>query len=335
MRKLATIRQVAAITAIPNADAIECVTVDGWRVVSKRGEFALGDLCVYFEIDSVLPERQEFEFLRKSSYVKNEKFQGFRLKTIRLRGQISQGLVLPMLPELTTSQLGDDVTELLGVIKWEPSIPAQLSGVAVGRFPSFIPHTDQERIQNLTAELAAWGQTQSQWEITEKLDGTSMTVFYNQDHVGVCGRNWELSGEGGNSLWAMARKLDLPAKLTALGRNIALQGELIGQGIQGNHYQLVQPEFRLFDVWDIDAQQYLNSYDRELLCRDLGVLHCPILSQGVSLDSSITVDQLLARAEGGSNLNPARTREGLVYKCINDPSVSFKAISNQFLLGEK
>lgn len=197
MRKLATIRQVAAITAIPNADAIECVTVDGWRVVSKRGEFALGDLCVYFEIDSVLPERQEFEFLRKSSYVNNGKCQGFRLKTMRLRGQISQGLVLPLLSELATSQLGDDVTELLGVTIWEPVIPSELSDIVVGGMPSVIPHTDQERIQNLTADLAVWSQTEMQWEITEKLDGMSMTVFRNQAHVGVCTRNWELSSASG------------------------------------------------------------------------------------------------------------------------------------------
>lgn len=172
MRKLATIRKIADIQPIEGADAIEVATVDGWKVVVKRGEFNVGDLCVYFEIDSVLPIRPEFEFLRKGCYVKkdwliteqNPTGEGFRLRTIKLLGQISQGLVIPLetVPEKgitrafrfydengvhhrVVSHEGEDVTDVIGVVKWDPPLPAQLSGRAKGNFPSFIPKTDQER----------------------------------------------------------------------------------------------------------------------------------------------------------------------------------------------
>src|ERR1700753_4271510 len=157
-RKLASIQEVLSVEDIPGADNIQVATVKGWKLVVKRDEFKAGDRAIYCEIDSFLPIKDEFEFLRKSSYKKMGDLEGFRLKTIKLRGQVSQGLLLPVVAlkdkvypdQYRALQIGDDVTEPLGIFKYEPPIPAELSGVMKGSFPNFIPKTDEERVQNLT-----------------------------------------------------------------------------------------------------------------------------------------------------------------------------------------
>lgn len=129
MRHLATIRTISDVSPIPGADAIEVASVDGWKVVIKKGEFSAGERGIYFEIDSFLPVRPAYEFLRKSSFrqhpVSNE--EGFRLRTVRLRGQVSQGLLLPVPYELAGLPVGSDVTSDLGITKWEYPIPAQVN----------------------------------------------------------------------------------------------------------------------------------------------------------------------------------------------------------------
>lgn len=142
MRKLASIQRIKALEPIEGADAIERATVLGWQLVVKKDEFRVGELCIYCEIDSILPEKPEFEFLKS---------RGMRIRTIRLRGQISQGICFPLsfLPAETLIEEDSDVTEILGVTKYEPPIPASLAGVMKGAFPSFIPKTDETRVQVL------------------------------------------------------------------------------------------------------------------------------------------------------------------------------------------
>lgn len=327
MRKLATVRAILDIQPIPGADAIERATVDGWNVVVKKGEFSIGQLATYYEIDSWIPE-QIAPFLCKDKREFNG-VPGARLRTIRLRGQISQGLLLPA-PEGAAE--GDDLTEALGIQKYEPPMTAQLSGVARGNFPSFIPKTDQERIQNLRGDLEAWGAAGHEWEVTEKLDGSSMTAYVYQGEFGVCSRNLDLKDNGTNSFWNMAKAIDMETTLRATGRNIALQGELIGVAIQSNPYGLAGHEFRLFDVYDIDAGRYLNADERLMFIAGTGILHAPMLSRVTLAGESIT--SLLEVAEGKSLLNAKTEREGLVYKCMT-VDLSFKVISNKFLLSEK
>ena len=238
-RKLATIRQITDIRPIEGADMIELASVGGWNVVvAKNVGHKVGDMVVYCEIDSFLPIKEEFEFLRKSSYKKMGDQEGFRLKTIKLRGQVSQGLILPMsvFGEFGwTAYEGLDVTERLGIVKYEPPIPAELSGKVKGNFPSFIPKTDEERIQNLTKEYEEWKiQSKHQFYVTEKLDGSSATYYIKDGEFGVCSRNLELLETEGNTFWKVAREMDLENKMKSLGKNISLQGELIGEGIQGN-----------------------------------------------------------------------------------------------------
>ena len=336
MRKMASVRRIDDIHSIPNADTIECAIVGGWKVVVKRGEFQVGDLAVYCEIDSWIPH-DVAPFLSKDKEPREfNGIRGERLRTVKLRGQISQGLLLQLNDLLKMKydgsavvEEGDDVSEMFGIQKYEPPIPAQLAGVARGMFPGFIPKTDQERCQNLVQEIAEWMTADLTWEMTEKLDGSSMTVYHRDGEVGVCSRNLELKEDDSNSFWVTARTHNLPNRLRALGRNIALQGELIGEGIQGNPYRIRGQGFYLFDIYDIDQSRYLTPAERMVLAEELSVVSVPLIATDTTLDS---VDALLARAEGKSQLNVLAEREGVVFKCNERPELHFKAISNRFLL---
>lgn len=335
-RKLATIRIINDIRPIEGADMIELATVGGWNVVvAKNVGHKVGDHVVYCEIDSFLPIREEFEFLRKSSYKKMGDQEGFRLKTIKLRGQVSQGLILPMsvFGEFGwTAYEGLDVTDRLGIVKYEPPIPAELSGKVKGGFPSFLHKTDEERVQNLVKEYNEYKFTSAhQFYMTEKLDGSSATFYMNEGEFGVCSRNLELLETEGNTFWKVARELDLENKLKDKG-NICLQGELIGEGIQGNPYKIKGQTVHFFNGFDIDKRQRLNINEFLILLDELELTSVPILDVAMSLPE--TVIGMLELAEGKSRLNDKTEREGVVVRSL-DNTISFKAISNKFLLSEK
>ena len=336
MRKLATIRKIDALRPIPEADAIECAVIGGWTAVVKRGEFTEGNLAIYCEIDSWIPHALA-PFLSKGKEPRvYDGIAGERLRTMKLRGQLSQGLLLPytMLPFGEQGVLidGDDVTELLGITKYEAPVPAQLAGEVKGMFPGWIQKTDQERVQNLKQELEHWKSEQHLWEITEKLDGSSMTVYLRDGEFGVCSRNLELKPNPDNSLWKVAVRNDLEGKLRALGRNVALQGELIGEGIQGNPYKIRGQEFYLFDVYDIDRSCYFTPDERKSLALEHNINHVPVFGT-YETNESTTIESLLQYAEGDSVMGDivGPTREGLVFKS-QTMQCSFKAISNKFLL---
>jgi len=335
MRKMATIRKIDALRPIVGADAIECAIVGGWTCVVKKGEYTAGDLAVYCEIDSFIPSTIA-PFLTKSGhYAKTfEGVEGERLRTVKLRGQLSQGLLLsPESVKLFPNDMaiGDDVSEFLGITKYEAPIPAALAGEVKGMFPSVIPKTDQERIQNLSVELEVWKTENLSWEVTEKLDGSSMTVYRIDDYVGVCSRNLDLKRNEDNSLWRAALKHDLEEKLKIAGGNLAVQGELIGNGIQGNKYKMRDQDFYVYDIYDIDAGRYYTPAERKAFVEVFGLNHCPVLHRNTELIES--VESLLQLAEGKSVMGDINgpEREGLVFKC-NEKQVSFKAISNKFLL---
>ena len=374
-RKLASIQRVREIVPIEGADAIEIAVINSWRVVTKKNEFKAGDLCVYFEIDSFLPIEEEFEFLRKSSFKKMGDQEGFRLKTIKLRGQVSQGLCLPLSILENDSEMkigiskqpwgdqlqlgpyddaivieeGADVTDYLGVIKYDPPVPAQLAGKVKGYFPSFLRKTDEERVQNLTKAYEGWkGQS---FYVTEKLDGSSATFYFKDGVFGVCSRNLELAEpepfiEGEmlmcqdgverpkqeNSFWKVARHLQLEDWLSKQNTNYAIQGELIGEGIQGNPYRIKGQTVRFFNAFNIDTQEYLGLEDFESLISSMGLVTVPVIDRDFTLPA--TVDDLLQYAELKSLLNPDFDREGVVIRSL-DRKISFKAISNKFLLKEK
>lgn len=336
MRKMATIRKIDDINPIEGADAIEVATVGGWKVVVKKGEYKAGDLAVYCEIDSWIPSTVA-PFLTKAGHFPKvyEGVEGERLKTVKLRGQLSQGLLLNLdnvIPETHSFAEGDDVSEYLNIRKWEPVIPAQLAGQVKGNFPSLIPKTDQERVQNLVKELEGIGDME--FEITEKLEGSSMTCYLIDGEFGVCSRNMDLKRDENNSFWATAIREDIEAKMRALGDGEwAIQGELIGPGIQGNIYKLSKTEYHVYDVYNVLAGDYLRPEYRRALIERMGLTHVPVLAMNKDLGTG-EVGYILEWAEGKSTLNPKQEREGIVLKA-NNGGMTFKAISNKYLLGEK
>lgn len=346
LRKLASIRIISEILPIEGADAIELAIVDGWKVVvAKNVGHKVGNKVVYCEIDSFLPIEPEFEFLRKTSFKKMGGTEGFRLKTIKLRGQLSQGLIIPLGDAIEVMkrkngevyfemlEVGMNVSELLGIQKYEPPIPAELAGKVKGMFPSFLRKTDEERIQNLKEEFEEYKTSDKVFYVTEKLDGSSATFYMYNEEFGVCSRNLDLYETEGNTFWKVARELDLENKMKNFGGNFSLQGELIGEGIQGNPYNIKGQTVRFFNVFDIDAGEYLPLNEFKFIIEDLGLETIPILSEEFDL-SNFTIDELLNLADSKSQLNPNFDREGVVIRST-DRTISFKVISNKFLLNEK
>jgi len=333
-RKLARVEQILAIEPIEGADAIERAQIGGWWcVVAKKDEFKAGDLVAYFEIDAILPaDNPLFAFMEPRHY---------RVRTIRLRGQVSQGLVMPLkaFDEKRKFELGDDLTEAIGVTKFEPYIPACLSGVVKGNFPGFLRKTDEERVQNICETLERYAGTECY--VTEKVDGTSATFALFEGEFCVCSRNLELKESEGNLYWQMARKLDIEAKLKRFydefGRQLCIQGEIIGQGVQSNKYKLDTNRLLVFSIFDIDKQEYLDCNEFFYVCGFLGLETVPVV-EGDTFKLNHTAEELVAMADGQSLVNPAVMREGLVFRAtVNKPvrglsRFSFKAVSNKFLL---
>ena len=337
-RVMARVVRIDAINPIDGADAIEVAHVGGWKVVVKKGELQDNSLAVYAEVDSFIPHTIA-PFLTKpvqSPKVYNE-VEGQRLRTIKLRGQISQGLLLPMSIRgsdgLVVGALfteGDNVTEFLGVQKWEP--PAEFRAAnAKGIFPYFIPKTDCERVQNLSRQVQQWSEDGVVFQKSEKLDGSSMTVFYKDGEIGCCSRNLELKDDGTATFWETAKSEKLVEKLISLGKNIALQGELLGGQIQGNSYKITGFKFFLYDIYDIDKQEYLRPEVVEQFAAMHGISHVPIIGY-VTLPKEDTIQALLLDADGKSAVGCNPKREGFVYKSTKDTSISVKCISNSWLL---
>lgn len=363
MRKLASIQRIDDLHDIKDADFLSVAKVRGWNiVVNKNDNFKVGDKIVMVEIDSILPPTPEFEFLKDRKY---------RVKTIKLRGQISQGLVLPLsyLPK-GNYNIDDDVTEIIGITKYEPDedngankkvitnkkcvkkyIPDVVlsfmfshfpklskklftNTVIKKGFPDFINKTDEERIQNLKNlinEVAGM-----KFVGTEKIDGSSETIYLKDNKFYVCSRNNQLD-ENGGKYWQVIKEQDIESKMRKYfkNRNIALQGELCGEGIQGNKYKIKGIDIYIFDIFDIDKQEYYNQYEVERIAKEIGLKSVPIIYRDFVLPNDI--NEILKLAEGKSVVNNSNIeREGIVWRLAkpenNKARISFKSISNKFLL---
>lgn len=354
-RKLASIQTIEALEPIDGADKIVTARVLGWRVVVKKTDFSVGDKCVFFELDSLIPPGDWNQFLRvppegmdaqKALKLKNEPY---RLRTVKLRGVVSQGLALPVstFPQLVDKVVGEDVTELMGVTKWEMEVPAQLQGLIKGNFPNFLKKTDEERIQanpNCFAELQAAGEV----SVTTKMDGSSVTYYLRHPvevsgvEFGACSRNLDLKDSEGNAYWNMARKMNLSERMNLWSEaygDIALQGELCGPGIQGNKLGLKEPQVFFFNLFSITHQKYLSFSQLETFCKTFNYQTVPQVYMGTFTWKSI--DEMLEYASSinYSNGTPA---EGLVWRPIEEKfsptlqgRLSVKTISNRFLLKYK
>ncbi len=313
MRKLVTVRTLSELHPIKGADFIEMGIIDGWQVIVKKGEFEEGDLCVFFEIDSFLPVDPRYEFLGKTQ--EHQGKLGYRLKTLKLKKTLSQGLALPlnMFPEISNKDWGNDVTDKLKVFKYDNT--TTLRGAANNppnkkfrNFPEFLRKTDQERIQNLMSYFDT--QEDTPFEETLKLDGSSCTMYSHKTNYTLYERFKNLfTGEFRSTytrFGVASRNLDLKRGVSksttftngeqtsefstsnfwkaAIKYNIedmlpegyAIQGELIGPKIQSNHEKVEDIEFYIFDVFNIKTQKYLTPAERVQFLLDNGMLHIHI-----------------------------------------------------------
>jgi RNA ligase (TIGR02306 family) len=333
MRALVTIQRVKAIAAVPDSDFLEAAHIMGWQCVVKKGEFKEGDLGVYFEVDSFLPLDPRYEFLRSSSYRENaDNGQGFRIRTAKMRGQLSQGLFLPLplFPELEGFREGDDVTEKLGVKKWHVPETANTGGTIIGERPYGIPASDEVRIQSATELLDAL--RGKPYYITTKMDGTSGIVYYIDGKIGCCSRNKEIKDEADALYWMPVYRYGLKEKLARYGKNIVLTGEICGPGIQKNRLRLSALEWYVFDIREWDEGIYAP-YDRLLeICASLEVPVVPLEERGGSFN--YTLEELLEKAKG--KYPSGLDKEGIVVRdALSPKAVSFKVLNNDALLKEK
>ncbi len=329
-RKLASVQVIKSISAIAMADSISVVEVLGWQVVVKNGEFNVGEMVVYCEVDSLMPDVPEFEFL---------KGRGMRIRTMRLRGQISQGICFPLsivegyglLPEDMFE--GQDVTEAMGVTQYIDELPPNLIGEAKGYMPVDIPKSDITRVQTLQPLLDKYAGTICY--ASEKLDGESLTNYVRDGGTfGVTSKELDFLDTPASMHWQVAREMGMEEKLRSVGRNISLQGEIVGEGIRGNKYNLKGKHVFFYNAFDIDTHSYYSYNDFMLLMSSLQLKHVPIVNDRLVLPSNI--QELVKLSIGKSALRDTQ-REGIVVcplREINDMigRVIFKVISPDFLI---
>ena len=343
MRKLASIQRIWKIEPIEGADRIELAHVLGWQCVVNKGQFKEMDPAVYFEVDSFLPIRDEFEFLRASSYRQNDFMgEGYRPKTMKFRGQISQGLLLPVenFPEIPAdSEIGTDVTELLKVRKWEIEERVTTGGTIIGTLPYDIPHTDETRVQAEPELIKAFAGLE--YYITTKMDGSSHSVGIDENGFHVTGHNYEYRDDGSSSFYELVKEMELRQKMERFAaehdlKTFTIQGELCAPGIQKNRLRLTGPEWYVFTIRENGNRVGLSRMLE--ICRELGLKSVPVEETGTDLPSRYPdVDSLLERADG---LYPGGNRkEGIVvrpaepvYCPLTGGPLSMKIVNNKYLL---
>lgn len=316
MSNTATIQKISNLRAHPNADALELCDIKGWQVVVKKGEFREGDLCVYIEVDSVVEERPEYEFLRKVN---------FRIKPTKLRGERSNGICFPIsIIDLDTfdgisdslyvdgepiSYEGYDVSKIVGAKHYEKPVPAQLAGQIVGHRPGFISKTDET---NIRSNLEILGELQGlSYYISRKDDGSSGTFFLKDGEFGVCSRNLQLKEDDKNGFWRMARKYDLETHLRNWMDNMVIQGEVVGPGVNGNNLGLQDLELHIFSIVDLKTRELVSFHELVTRCNMWKVPMVTVLEIGHKFEYELHELISLANAQLYPNGKPA---EGIVIR---------------------
>lgn len=342
MRKLASIQRVKSLEDIERdgviADNIVLAKFEdvAWQCVVKRGEFNVGDLAVYIEVSTVLPQIELFEWMEKHKY---------KVKTQKIFGALSQGLALPVsilkefgIVELGIEMLaiGDDLSETIGVMRIEDTEPPKLSGEQKGLFPTYlVPKTDEERIQSYPEFLDVMRGEEAY--ATLKMDGSSCTVLVDPaGELTVCSRNYSLKESDSNAFWRVVRKTKLYEMVGSSYEHLCFQGELCGPGIQGNKLCLDELELYIFNIIDTKTNFPLSQDFLMIICNCLNLKYAPIVHEWNKFDE--TVDSLLELAKG-KYPGTKNHREGIVIR-PKQPMfwpkagkwTSIKVINNDYLL---
>lgn len=237
----------------------------------------------------------------------------------RFRGVPSECVIVRGTPNMP---VGTDITEPLGIVKYEKPVPIGMAGDPVGSFPSFIPKTDEPNFQAVPHLVEAL--RGKPCYITVKADGSSGTAYRDGEHFGVCSRNWELK-EGENAYWHVANKFDLPSKLPD---GFAVQYEVVGPGIQKNPLGFKEVTGLAFNVWSMGRRDYLPYDEAARFCGELGLPMVENVIVGISFDWS--EDVMRKRAEG--TYGNGKQREGIVIRALDgsrhaNERISFKVIN--------
>lgn len=333
-KPMVTIEKILSLDEIQGADLILSASVLGWNVVvSKKDNFKVGDLCVYAVIDTVFPKH-----FTKTSFLENKP-----LKTRKIRKVISQGLIFPLsyLSELNINlddfkdfKEGQDITALIGCMKYVSNEESSLYSNEtnnVNKFPiDLVPKTDEPRLQN---NIQVLEQIKSDdIYVTRKEDGTSATYIFNNDKFIMCSRNIILESNDSNTknYYNIAEKFNIQNILKGYGKNIAVQGEIVGPGINCNRLKLTSLDFRVFSMYDIDNQKYISSKIMFDLCKEFKFNTVPLLYKGKVDNRFESVKSCLEYADS-MNYSESNPIEGIVIR--NDlRTISFKVISNRYLL---
>ena len=333
--QLASFQLITEIKAHLNADTLELAQVLGWQVVVRKGDFSVGQNVVFLQPDSILPDAPWSAFLKKGT-------GRLRLKNIRLRGQLSQGLVLSLATlKLTGNEDPDTLTETLGITKYSKD-EERGAGFISGRakpestFPAhLVPKTDEERIQNMPWLLPMLQDQSIFW--SEKFDGTSGTYIYDAGVRYVCSRNQDLQEDEKSVYWAMYRKyikevFDAFGNSPATLPRYAIQGEIVGPGIQKNPLGLAEVEFFVFNVYDIEARAYLHPIDMRNFCKAWGLKTVSIMMENPQVLHLIDLLQFANREYTAMNgIAANRVCEGVVgVVYIFGQRVSFKVINDEY-----
>ena len=352
MRKLCSIEEVLDIKKAENSDNLELAIIKGWQVVVKKDEFKIGEKIIYFEIDALIPRTKITEFLFKD---KKEDVQEARLKTIKLRGNLSQGLILSLnqigeyykeisgeVFDFNALEIGTDLTEQLKIRKYEPPVPEEAGAKSSSKVWE-IPKTDEERYQSNPDLVDAL--KGKEYYASVKLDGTSTTIILNindenEPEVNVCGRNTCYEENPNNKYWAVAMKYNMKEKIleyyNKTGKRLAFQGELIGPKIQGNKMGLTENDLYIFNVWIAEGKQPYEKCDIDTalsIVKELELKFVPIELTGIFEYNAEDLQGLteLPYNKYFKNAKPSQNIEGLVFRS-KDMKVSFKVVSNKFLL---
>lgn len=271
MNKIATIETIHSFSAHSNADSLELAKVLGFQVVVKKGQFSHGEKVVFVWPDTVCTPAEWNRFLDKKGDGKP-----IRIKSCKLRGQFSTGLVLPISTIEGFSgpfENGTEVALFLKIEKYVKDDGGQPDGQAAGAFPSHIIHkTDEDLAQSNPSALDEMHGKECYLSL--KIDGQSLTLISLDGEITVCSRNLKIK-EGESKFWNTVRKYNLIENVRA--HNIAIQGEQYGVGIQGNPLGVSDIRLAVFNAKNLTDGNLLSMNELHVLCPSLGVDMVPVL----------------------------------------------------------
>jgi len=367
MRKLASVQKIINLEPIKGKDRIEVATILGWSVIVEKGKYKIGDLVIYCEYDTILPQKPEFEFLRSRCF--NSKYQGFRIRNMKMANIFSQGIVfsIDILSSKTTKE-GKEVTKELGIVKYDPELKIEMSRkrspfmkfllkikwfrkiyfffnqkTKGHDYPNDISKSSEDNIQTKFNKLKLTLPNELYYK-TEKLEGQAGTFEYrkqkktwrfwqNKKPFKVYSHNIQKKTKDKSNWWRIAESLKIEEKLKKVGYDIVIQGEIVGTGIQKNIYSFNELKLFVYRIKNLTTGKYLEFKELKSFCKDNGFEMVPILEENIKLPE--TVKEILKDADGitkFNNINKKRLREGVVWRGVNSQEIGFKARSPKYLL---